>query len=866
MSFAKQICFTNFYELNIGGKYAAAYFYTVKISKNERPRKDSTNAQKGPRKERRLGMRLNRNIFKLIPRRELGDQLLAYDGRGRACGMKRIPNDSLNLVIDFDDDKWALELSYEKAIPLSGVKEGDDFGRTADFDESLLCLALMLNHMPSISYTPLGRGFYGLPNEPPKPIGGGFELWSGYQARAVPGEKKMYLNVNYAITAFMQPGKLIGLLPELLDLRGNMPTSLHPRDVNNLKKKLIRCRAETIHLKKNRSFTIASVTLEPASKLCFTDRDGRKVSVADHFAKTHFKLQYPNFPCIQVGTDNPKFFPLEVVEIKTGNPYRGEQTPQLVSDIIKHAAIPPRNRLEEIRATVGRIREQNELASEFDMQLGQELQVPARIIPPPKLVAGGGRPVNVNPGVIDFRQNSFARGSKITKWTIILTDERVHANDVAKFAEGFVNQALKTGLQISAPLKKTGNQFFVVSDRNESALIESEIENFVNQNKLEFVIFIISDSSPIHGSIKFVCDIRLGIASKCVKSGTLKKVIYNDRPGPDQCVLNILYGLNPKFNGENVLAVSTEYAQQLLSSSAVLIIGIDVNHGQAKIRDGHARMPSTVGIVGTRNKNASLYSAFMTAQRKPLLSDDREVVQSDILKPALVKIFKNFFIREKKKKPERIVVYRDGVSDGQFNAVLDKEMRAIIEVCNELPGDNYRPPITFVTVQKRHNCRLFPKQVTKDFKGREKQNPVAGTVVDQILPNSRVWNFQMVTHEGIQGTSRPAHYSVLYDENGFTNDQIQSLTYYLCHLYSKCPRAVSMPAPMYYAHLVAFRAAELGAHKYFRSALASNSDARTHSSGAEGKQALEDEEKQIVQAYKDAIELRGSFGESMYFL
>ena len=39
-------------------------------------------------------------------------------------------------------------------------------------------------------------------------------------------------------------------------------------------------------------------------------------------------------------------------------------------------------------------------------------------------------------------------------------------------------------------------------------------------------------------------------------------------------------------------------------------------------------------------------------------------------------------------------------------------------------------------------------------------------------------------------------------------DQIQELTYYLCHIYSRCERSVSYPAPTYYAHLAAFRARE----------------------------------------------------------
>ena len=58
----------------------------------------------------------------------------------------------------------------------------------------------------------------------------------------------------------------------------------------------------------------------------------------------------------------------------------------------------------------------------------------------------------------------------------------------------------------------------------------------------------------------------------------------------------------------------------------------------------------------------------------------------------------------------------------------------------------------------------------------------------------------------VQGTSRPSHYHVLWDDNHFSADEIQMLTYQLCHTYVRCTRSVSIPAPAYYAHLVAFRA------------------------------------------------------------
>ena len=66
--------------------------------------------------------------------------------------------------------------------------------------------------------------------------------------------------------------------------------------------------------------------------------------------------------------------------------------------------------------------------------------------------------------------------------------------------------------------------------------------------------------------------------------------------------------------------------------------------------------------------------------------------------------------------------------------------------------------------------------------------------------------FIYFNHWFFQGTSRPSHYHVLWDDNNFNADELQILTYQLCHTYVRCTRSVSIPAPAYYARLVAFRA------------------------------------------------------------
>jgi eukaryotic translation initiation factor 2C len=53
---------------------------------------------------------------------------------------------------------------------------------------------------------------------------------------------------------------------------------------------------------------------------------------------------------------------------------------------------------------------------------------------------------------------------------------------------------------------------------------------------------------------------------------------------------------------------------------------------------------------------------------------------------------------------------------------------------------------------------------------------ILGTVIDTDIVSPNGFDFSLNSHAAIQGTSRPMLYQVLYDEIGFTSDDIQQLT------------------------------------------------------------------------------------------
>ena len=85
------------------------------------------------------------------------------------------------------------------------------------------------------------------------------------------------------------------------------------------------------------------------------------------------------------------------------------------------------------------------------------------------------------------------------------------------------------------------------------------------------------------------------------------------------------------------------------------------------------------------------------------------------------------------------------------------------DACKQL---EIAPKITFIVVAKGHHVRFFPERVQEG--DRKSGNCFAGTVVDRDVIDPVEFDWYLLSHGGLLGTSRPAHYNVLYDDNQFT--------------------------------------------------------------------------------------------------
>jgi aubergine-like protein len=148
--------------------------------------------------------------------------------------------------------------------------------------------------------------------------------------------------------------------------------------------------------------------------------------------------------------------------------------------------------------------------------------------------------------------------------------------------------------------------------------------------------------------------------------------------------------------------------------------------------------------------------------------------------------------------PERVVVYRDGVSEGQIEHVFDYELGQIKEAIKKVAGDD-PVRLAFVIVTKRINARFFTR-----IGERQAENPCCGTIIDSVVTRKERYDFYLISQSVRQGTVGPTMYNIIEDETNWKPTHHQQLAYKLTHLYYNWPGTIRVPAPCQYAHKLAY--------------------------------------------------------------
>uniref|UniRef100_A0A672IAA6 Piwi-like RNA-mediated gene silencing 2 n=1 Tax=Salarias fasciatus TaxID=181472 RepID=A0A672IAA6_SALFA len=241
----------------------------------------------------------------------------------------------------------------------------------------------------------------------------------------------------------------------------------------------------------------------------------------------------------------------------------------------------------------------------------------------------------------------------------------------------------------------------------------------------------------------------------------------------------LLLQINAKLGGE-LWTVSVPL-------NDLMVVGVDVHHNPSKTRR------SVMGLVASVNRVLTRWYSTVSFQRsnEELISGFRVCFLSAL----------QTYYKVNHSLPDKIVVYRDGVSETQLKVVEQHEIPQLITCFKSFT--NYEPKLTFVVVQK--HCSTVMYSTARGGGGGG--TPPPGTVLDHTVTSKHWLDFFLISHHIPRGRAVPTRYVALCNTTNLTPDHLQRLTFKLCHLYWNWMGTISVPAPCKYAHKLAYLAA-----------------------------------------------------------
>ncbi|CAH8856069.1 unnamed protein product [Trichobilharzia szidati] len=466
----------------------------------------------------------------------------------------------------------------------------------------------------------------------------------------------------------------------------------------------------------SRRFTVHGISSLPADRLMI---EGLNQSVAAYFKEHHhITLKYPELPCVKVDQKREVYVPMELLNIL---PYQAPNASKadVASEVIRCAAIRPHERFRELENFANNMLQSHPLIKQFGLAIQpRPVEVNARVLQPPTAGFGRSGVRQLTPG--SWITPGFLRpaGEGVELMWAVLSippNQRSHGH-VQKVISELPRAASRFGVRFSP------RPIVAQCPRGE---LNRRFEEFSRQGCC-FLLLILYDEQS-YSSIKRLSDLQMGIRTQCVRSRTL------DKPN---VFPNLLLKLNGKLGGVNWQIPDLIKDSQEL----VMVFGADVTHPAPT--QTHEIRKSVAAVIGSISPDLMRYGVVIRQQATTEKGNKsaREII--DNMRLIVSELLQLYLRNTNGRFPTRMIFYRDGVSEGQFENVLVEELGAIQRACADIrPGEE--PAITYIVVQKRHHIRFRPS----DPRAR---NVEPGTVIDTDITHPREFDFYLCSQEGIQ--------------------------------------------------------------------------------------------------------------------
>ncbi|KAL7667703.1 hypothetical protein ACOME3_010471 [Neoechinorhynchus agilis] len=626
-----------------------------------------------------------------------------------------------------------------------------------------------------------GRSFFPL-NDPPAHRLDSFKgLFNGIFASAVIAFDALALNVDVANAVIAPEISLLDFLRKKGISEDDLTASKTNPQLLQSVSELLKDRTKIIvkydsEGKHKRYATFNSFKMESPFeyKFVLNNDDGHSNISVGQFFKQHYGHDcLPHFVTVATGKRGNAVVPLELVYL-AARKVQNEELKNQMADVIKRTTLSPTQRKFNIDSKLMYLQsnKNNECAKyfkEWRLEVSDRMAVvDAGLLPIPMIYHSQGQiTYQRHHGAWNAgKEFSFFKGvGKDLTWSYYIFPDNLSIDEDS--VQQFLKRLIETARRYGIDLTENGHRHMWHRDE-----FNVQFPRYIlSGNTTKVTFFFARRNNYQYSAVKAAAELVSGSITQFITDKAIKR---RDRSGnPDgQVIANICNKLCAKLGGVNVSLtrnpVPFKFNPQIGNYGRTMFVGLDVTH-RVLNSQGHLSRVSIAAVVASVDFVPHSYVTEISLQKNPQASKSSiEIVYN--LETIMRRILGKY--RERNKcLPDRILLYRDGVSDTQLDLVNRFEVNGIIEACRkEGMGDEIK--LSVVVVQKRHHLRMFPSD-RRD--GDRNGNPLPGTVYSPEVCMDSIVDAFLVSHAGIQGTSRPTRYRLIYDSIGFNENNLMQL-------------------------------------------------------------------------------------------
>uniref|UniRef100_A0A672JY51 Piwi-like protein 2 n=1 Tax=Sinocyclocheilus grahami TaxID=75366 RepID=A0A672JY51_SINGR len=476
----------------------------------------------------------------------------------------------------------------------------------------------------------------------------------------------------------------------------------------------------------NRTYRIDDIEWSKSPKDTFTLADGTVTTFVDYYRKNYGitikELDQPllihrpkerSKPGGKVITGEILLLP--ELSFMTGIPEKMRKDFKAMKDLTMHINVGAEQHTQSLKQLLHNINSNNEGVSElarWGLSISQEILVTQGRTLPSETICLHSASFVTSPSVDWSRE--VVRDSSISTvplncWAVFYP--RRATDQAEELVTTFTRVAGPMGIRIERPIRVE-----LRDDRTET-FIKSIHSQLSSEPRVQLVVCIMTGNrDDLYSAIKKLCCIQSPVPSQAINVRTISQ------PQKLRSIAQkILLQINCKLGGELwTVNVPLKY---------LMVIGVDVHHDVSK------KSRSVMGFVASLNSMLTKWYSRVTFQMP-----HEEIING--FRVCLLAALQKYY-EVNHAFPEKIVIYRDGVSDGQLKTVELYEIPQVLKCFETIP--NYEPKLAFIVVQKRISTTLY------SYGSEHFGTPSPGTVLDHTVTNRDWVDFYLMAHSIRQG-------------------------------------------------------------------------------------------------------------------